>query len=174
MGLTRSKGVSDNASNIRNVFKIHNIPHTGCFAHTIILSVGKALEDTSVKNVLGKTRSLVPTFKTSYLKTEDLHKNEKLKDLHDVQLIQDVATRWNSVYYMIERLLDVYRGVYANLYGTPHKHLLLNDEESKTLEYIKEILRPFDKNCFLRKRAQGWPYSTIPSNVFKSTGRGRR
>ncbi len=66
-GLREVKGVSDNASNIRNAFKIQNIPHIGCFAHTINLSVCKALEDTSVKKVLGKTRRLVAIFKTSYL-----------------------------------------------------------------------------------------------------------
>ena len=138
-------GVSDNASNITSAFQKHGIPHIGCFAHTINLAVCKGLEIDQVKRLSGKVRTLITTFKHSYLKTEDLHQNQKLLDLKELQLVQDVATRWNSVFYMFDRLLAVYPAVYASLYNSSHSHLLLNDEERKILEQLCALLAPFEK-----------------------------
>lgn len=141
-------GISDNASNIQSAFAKHGIPHFGCFAHTINLAVSKGLEDRDnsvIKRLIGRARSLVSTFRHSYIKTEDLRKNEQLLDLQQLQLVTDVCTRWNSVYYMIKRLLDVYPAIYGALYASPDKHLLLGDEDRKNLEELTEILQPFEK-----------------------------
>jgi hypothetical protein len=75
-----------------------HIPFIGYFAHTINLAVSKGLEETSVKGPTGKMQTLVSTFKHSYLKTHELHEIEKLLDLQELQLVLDVATRWNSVF----------------------------------------------------------------------------
>ena len=144
-GLKHVTGVSDNAANIRNAFVKHEIPFLGCFAHTINLAVSKGLDENSVKRLTGKVRSLVSTFKHSYLKTQDLHDNQKLLDIQELNLMQDVTTRWNSVYYMIDRLLAVYPAVYGSLYGTSDQHLLLTDEERKNLEEISQLLEPFER-----------------------------
>ena len=138
-------GVSDNAANITNAFVKHGIPHLGCFAHTINLCVSKGLDVDQVKRLTGKVRTLITTFKHSYLKTEELRKNEKLLDLKELQLVQDVATRWNSVFYMFDRLLAVYPAVYASLYQTSHSHLLLSDDERKNVEDLCKLLSPFEK-----------------------------
>ena len=87
-GLKNVTAVSDNASKIQSAFKHYIVPHIGCFAHTINLSVNKGLEDTAVKKLLGRVRALVSTFKQSYLRTEDLHRNEKLLDLKVMNKLQ--------------------------------------------------------------------------------------
>ncbi|XP_014680050.1 PREDICTED: zinc finger BED domain-containing protein 4-like [Priapulus caudatus] len=144
-GLKNVKGVSDNAANVQSALNIYDVPHFGCFAHTINLSVSKGLDDPAMKKLLGRVRALVSTFKQSYLRTEQLHINEKLVGLKNLQLIQDVATRWNSQYYMIDRLLAVYPAVYSSLYGGSHEHLLLSDEDRKVLEEMQMILKVFEK-----------------------------
>lgn len=143
--LREVKAVTDNAANIQLALSLLDMPHFGCFAHTINLAVSKGLNDTSVKKVIGKVRTLVSKFKTSYLRKEELQNNEKLLELAELQLIQDVSTRWNSIYYMISRLLDVYPAVYAVLYASPHKHLLLTDTERTSVENLRQILLPFEK-----------------------------
>ena len=85
------------------------------------------------------------SFKTSYLKTEKLHENQKALDLKEVQLEQDVCTRWNSVFYMIDRLLSAYPAVFTTLYQGPNKHLLLTDDEQKLLEQLAKVLAPFER-----------------------------
>ena len=147
-GLKDVVGVSDNASNIQTAFSRHGIPHLGCFAHTINLAVSKGLDDkdnSTIKRLLGRARALVSTFRHSYIKTEDLKRNEKLLDLQKLQLVTDVCTRWNSVFYMINRLLAVYPAVYAALYASQDKHLLLGDDDRKNLEDLSALLEPFEK-----------------------------
>ena len=106
--LMEVKGVSDNASNIQNALQLYGSPHFGFFAHTLNLAVGKALEEKQLHKTIARVHNLVTTFKTSYLKTEALHENQKLQAIDKLQLKQDVCTRWNSAYYMIERVLAVY------------------------------------------------------------------
>ncbi len=86
-GLKEITGVSDNASNVQAAFDVTKIPRVRCFPHTINLAVGKGLEESNVKRILWKVRSIVTTFKTSHLKTEALKDNEKLQGLKVIILI---------------------------------------------------------------------------------------
>ena len=56
-------------------------PVLKCFANTINLAVRKGLEDNVISRLLGKVKALVSVFKQSYLKTEELHNNEKMQDI---------------------------------------------------------------------------------------------
>ena len=74
----------------------------GCFAHTLQLGVKKTMQ---VAKALGRARNLVSHFhhsnKSSYVK------KQKQTDLHTdrLSLIRDVVTRWNSSYYMVDRII---------------------------------------------------------------------
>ena len=138
-GMQNVIGVSDNASNVKKAFEIYGIPHIGCAAHTLNLSVNSGLSDTRIQSLLGKVRALVTLFKTSYIKTELLHKNQKVLELKNLQLKQDVCTRWNSVYYMLDRLQASYAAVFASLYEGPNKKSLLTDEESQLVSQLVEV-----------------------------------
>ena len=144
-GMQNVIGVSDNASNVKKVFEIYGIPHIGCAAHTLNLSVNNGLSDTRIQSLLGKVRALVTMFKTSYIKTELLHKNQKVLELKNLQLKQDVCTRWNSVYYMLDRLQASFAAVFASLYEGPNKKSLLTDEESQLVSQLVEVLTPFER-----------------------------
>ena len=88
---------------------------------------------------------MVTTFKTSYLKTEALHENQKLQAIDKLQLKQDVCTRWNSAYYMIERVLAVYPAIYGALFESRNKDLLLSEDDLDLLPKVIEMLKPFEK-----------------------------
>ena len=100
-----SGATTDNARNI--VLALDNLdwPHIGCFAHTLQLGVQKAMEVPEIARALGRAKRLVSHFHHSVKSTNVLR--QKQKDLHHAEqnLIQDVPTRWNSSYYMIERIL---------------------------------------------------------------------
>ena len=63
------------------------------------------------KNVI-KTGNLSGWFKS--------HDNKKVIELPDLELLRDVKTRWDSVYYMIDRLL-LLRPVSVHMYRHPFR-----------------------------------------------------
>ena len=74
---------------------------------------------------------------------------EKQKQLSVPQhhLIQDVATRWNSTYFMLERLHEQRWAIYAVLYDeqetqSQHKHLYLKEDQWKLIEQLCTALKP--------------------------------
>ena len=141
--------MSDGAANIQAAFRL--MEATGllqnyfpCFAHTINLSVSKALNVPEIQRVLGKCRQLVAVFKHSYLKKLQLVQQEKLLGIKELQVIQDVCTRWNSALFMIQRLLLLMPAIYGVLISDPaHKHLIPSSDEHLMLEKLAALLAPF-------------------------------
>ena len=87
-------------------------------------------------------------FNHSVVATQALLKNQPDGN-KALKLIQDVATRWNSSYLMIKRLLQLRVPVYAVLHDesvtkpSDRSILDLNDSNWKVLEIIMPILEPF-------------------------------
>ena len=103
--------------------------------------MNKGLEIPEVKRLLGKLRGLVGVFKHSYISSQALKEKEKLLDIKNLQVIQDVATRWNSALYMTQCLLQLMPAVYGVLYADPaHKHLIPTDSDQKLLEELVTVL----------------------------------
>lgn len=98
--------------------------------------------------VLKKVKAIVNQFSKSVelsSKLKEAQKNEK----NAYFLLNDVKTRWNSTYLMIERFLKVYKFVKEVLsdrrYAESHKNFL-NEEELAALETICGLLKPFYKS----------------------------
>lgn len=76
--------------------------HIPCCAHTLNLVVERSIENVpDLLSLLNKVKRIVTWFKHSVLASDELRKLTPLK------LIQEVPTRWNSKYYMLDRFLKL-------------------------------------------------------------------
>lgn len=90
------------------------------------------------------SRRLVGHFKHSTMAINELTSIQEERNLPQHTLIQDVATRWNSTYYMLERLLEQKAAV--AVYASNHANVTaLNANQWKLAENVVKILKPFEK-----------------------------
>ena len=72
------------------------------FGHTSQLCIKPSLEIPAVSKLIARARKLVGHFKHSTTVMAEMRKRQKLFGLPQHELIQDVATRWNSSQIMLE------------------------------------------------------------------------
>ncbi|XP_072400381.1 E3 SUMO-protein ligase ZBED1-like [Diabrotica undecimpunctata] len=101
--------VSDNGSNIKSAVSNYlQIFHLPCVAHTLNLIVTKSLTDVAELNdILKKCRALVNHFKHSSLACDKLRSVQEQMGLPNLKVKQEVVTRWNSCFHMLQRLLEI-------------------------------------------------------------------
>ena len=97
---------------------------------------------TEVSKALGRARRLVSHFHHS---TKSLYVlKQKQYDLHvdKLNLIKDVVTRWNSSYYMMERIIQQQQSLCATLIEIRKTELIPSEAEIKVMETFIEVLKP--------------------------------
>ncbi|KAL1513732.1 hypothetical protein ABEB36_003104 [Hypothenemus hampei] len=110
--------ITDNASNMVKACDLLKINHHNCFAHTLNLTVNDGLEDASnseLIKLLQKYKDIVQYFKKSNLVMDKLKEEQVRKNKPLLRPIQSVITRWNSMFYMIKRLLDLNEDDYLTI-----------------------------------------------------------
>lgn len=160
MGLPQPIATTDNAANEQKAYEILRWDRYGCYGHRINLVVKHAVDIPEVNRLLGKARKLVTFFHQSSSIT-DLFKNKQRllfegqtqQNLIGHNLIIDVATRWNSTLYMLQRLTEQFP-VLMSLVNDPSlskqasttlKNCIFSFEEQSLVESIVAILEPFEK-----------------------------
>ncbi|XP_069389205.1 E3 SUMO-protein ligase ZBED1-like [Paralichthys olivaceus] len=145
--------VHDNGSNIVAAAQLledkHGWSSVRCAGHILQLIVNSALKEPSINKATGAARSLVEHFRRSELANSKLKKKQQQINTAEHKLILDVSTRWNSTYYMVERLLEQRWPVTATLSDpevTPRgKHYFdLKPEQWVLLEELVQGLGPFE------------------------------
>ena len=133
---------TDNGSNIVLATEVLGWPRMPCFSHTLQLAVERAVSLPEVSKALARCRRLVSHFNHSSKSTYLL--KQKQKDLHHSQhsLIQDVATRWNSAFYMVQRVLEQQQPLCATLLELKKGDLMPSDAEFSTMEKYLEVMKP--------------------------------
>lgn len=139
---------TDNAKNIVNATKEAGLsPHIGCFAHTVNLASQKGLGVNQMSRLLGKVRKVVTFFHRSTTAAAVLKAKQDLLQLPPHKLVQDVITRWNSSYDMLERYLEQQAAVYSaltekNIKKSVKDLITLSDQDVTVLEEVVQVLKP--------------------------------
>ena len=141
--------VTDNASNMVKAAEESKIQRVPCFSHTLQLAVEDGLNDPKLVKVFASARKLVGHFSHSVKATEALKEQQRRMGAKQTkQVLQDVCTRWNSKYLMINRLLELRVAIFAVLHDesitkpSVKMSLELDDATWKILESITPTLHP--------------------------------
>ena len=114
----------------------------GCFGHTLQLAVNAGLNLSTVSCLVASARRLVAHFKHSVISCAALKEKQKALNIPEHSLIQDVCTRWNSMYLMLERVEEQKWALYAVLHDdlvTRQEHRVL-DLEVDQWELLKQVV----------------------------------
>lgn len=138
--------VTDNAKNIVKAITQSELPHIGCFAHTLNLAVNKCLASSSTMiELIKKCTKIVSSFKKSARRTNDLREEEAKAGMKELMIIQDVETRWNSTLAMMRRLIEIMGPLNAVMTSEKElRPLMLTSNELRQVEEVVELLQDFE------------------------------
>ena len=148
--------VTDNATNMVASMSTGELGlHIRCFAHTLQLAVNDGMKLPAISKATAAARRLVGHFNHSAQATkalkdaqlQQLGADDAGKETRPLTLVQDVATRWNSTFLMMQRLLQLRVPVYAVIFGPHTKNsdrmsLDVSDSYWATMEAICPVLEP--------------------------------
>ena len=99
--------VRDSGSNFVAGLRNAALPNFSCMAHTLQLVIcDGCLAQKDVSDLLAVGRRIVSFYKHSNVAYKTLQKLQEQLKLPEHRLIQDVPTRWNSSFYMLQHLLE--------------------------------------------------------------------
>lgn len=138
--------VTDNATNMKNaVTKDLGWKHFGCFAHTLNLIVADSLSDPDIAELTSKIRTIVGHFKRSSLATQRFIDYQKRTNAEPLKLIHDVASRWNTTFYMLERFTNLENAIKSTIAILDNANIpVLTPNEWKISRELCIVLRPFE------------------------------
>ena len=136
--------VTDNAKNAKKAVRITEKEWHPCFAHTLNLIVSHALEDdesaaTDIQNV----KNIALFFKQSVQATQELKKLHEKNGTQFKKIKNDVKTRWNSTFLMLQSYLPQHREVKSALCMIDRTDLVIKDYTVTRLEKTMTTLEPF-------------------------------
>lgn len=110
----------DNARNMTKALDDGNFPSLPCMAHTLQLAVSEGLQSQrTITDAVATDRRIVTHFKHSSLAYSKLQAIQEELGQTTKRLQQDVTTRWNNTFYMLQSLLEQQRAL--GLYTTEHE-----------------------------------------------------
>ncbi|XP_061128956.1 zinc finger BED domain-containing protein 4-like [Syngnathus typhle] len=137
--------VSDNARNMTKAIEDSQLKGIRCMAHTLHLAVNEGmLSQRSVKDILTIGRRIVGHFKHSQLAYSRLQSMQDQLGTQIKQFQQDVRTRWNSTFYMLESLFAQKRVLAA--YSADHElPATFTSHQWVLIENILSVLAPYEQ-----------------------------
>jgi len=143
--------VHDNGSSMVAAACLSGLTDLGCYIHTMQLVVNAALRPTvqrAVGDIIATGRSIVGHFRHSSKATERLQQiqaslNTEASPYPQHRLIQDVQTRWNSTFYMLQRLREQKRAI--GLYSQEHDISVLMPHQWNLIDKLLITLTPFEQ-----------------------------
>uniref|UniRef100_A0A8C1N977 HAT C-terminal dimerisation domain-containing protein n=1 Tax=Cyprinus carpio TaxID=7962 RepID=A0A8C1N977_CYPCA len=173
--------VHDNGANIVAAAKLleekHGWSSIRCTGHTLQLVINAALKNTGIQRAVGAARCLVEHFKKSEQACSKLKDKQKQMGTPEHKLVQDVSTRWNSTFYMINRLIEQRWPVTATLSDPSLTHrdkryLDLKPDQWSLLEELCTALKSFECATVFMSGQEYITVSSLPplvKGLLKST-----
>ena len=122
-----------------------DLPNIPCLAHTLQLVIDDGvLAQPCVVNLLAAGRRLVGHFKRSNVNLHALSHIQERLGLKKHRLIQDEPTRWNTSYYMLERLTEQRQAICAAEVECKINSEL-NNQQWQLAEKVVKVLKPFEE-----------------------------
>lgn len=140
--------ISDNAANIRKAIKDDlKLKHFGCYAHTINLVAQDALKGQNLSDLIGKAKTIVAFFKRSTSAMAKLNEQQKRINPDSIpkKLIQEVATRWNSTYFLLERFVELEEPLRTTIALLNKDLPIICLEEWNFFKEILKVLKPLEQ-----------------------------
>ncbi|XP_015232424.1 PREDICTED: zinc finger BED domain-containing protein 1-like [Cyprinodon variegatus] len=136
--------VTDGAPNMVACVRELKLRHHICVAHTMNLVVKKSLDQHPVlSGIQAKAWKLVGYCRSSTTVKEKLSQVQRHLGLQELKLMQEVETRWNSTYLMLQRLMELREPVGAALAGLQTDIPILTSEEFEIVRGCLSLLIPF-------------------------------
>lgn len=135
-----------------------------CAAHRLQNAIKHAIEKRTIQNLLAKCRRLVGYFKHSALATSGLAQRQKALGFKNVKkVVQEVPTRWNSTFHMLQRLVLLKQPIRVYLEDvlseSERASYDLSDTEWAIAKSILILLEAVDEVTTV---LSGEKYSTLP------------
>ncbi|XP_053622506.1 zinc finger BED domain-containing protein 4-like [Plodia interpunctella] len=136
-----------------------------CFIHSLQRAIAESLtSQPEVVQMIAAARRIVTHFNHSGLAEQKLKSIQQELNLPNHQLVQDVTTRWNSTYYLMELLLEQKRAV--SLYITDHETLInVMHAQWELLEQCIKLLKPFEEITKITSSGMSCISEVIPHAV---------
>ena len=137
--------IRDNAANYVAGLRDADIPNFGCLAHTLQLVINDGvLVQRGVQELLGAARKLVGHYKHSNVSFQTLKQMQAQLGVPQHSLIQDEPTRWNSSFYMLQRLIEQRTALLAA--GAACACMIeLRAQQWNLAEKLVHVLQPFEE-----------------------------
>lgn len=115
-----------------------------CFGHTVNLIVNEAIKSQRmVQNLLSIARKICERVHRSAKAREKLAELQKEYHLPPHQLIQDVPSKWNTSFHMLERLIEQKRAIDEMSIECSFRELISCDQW-EVMQSVCHALKPFE------------------------------
>lgn len=122
------------------------IPNESCFLHTLQLSIEDAIDSQrSVHDMIAVSRKIVTHFNHSAVAFQKLEDAQVQLGLASKKLMQDVPTRWNSTFYMLQSILEQKRSLHLMAAESGSGFINLDKNQWELLESTLALLEPFEE-----------------------------
>lgn len=143
--------LADSAANITRAIEntFGKGKHQPCFAHTLALVPTRAISETQAVGDLITNVKLIVRFTRQSVNASDMLASEQRKkgvpEGDILKLLQEVPTRWNSTFYMLERFLKLREVISGVLINFPTAPQMPTAQQICIAEDILSLLRPLEK-----------------------------
>lgn len=138
--------VRDGGSNMVAAFRNDEIHSIYCFIHKIQLIVSNhVLDQRSVRDAIARCKNFVTHMHKSTTASDEFQKIQTQLNQKVLRLVQDVCTRWNSTFYLIERCLKLKAAIMVYNARFPSTGRDIRTSDWECLSKIVKILQPFEE-----------------------------